>query len=119
MKYDYAEIIQTLKELGEAPLFKLSKRLNMNPKAVGKILTKLEEQSCVIRAKEACGAAGTVWAINPGKHFYYPKLKTAKLVEIEIKPDLAAQWLIPSKPHWEKRSIPIVRSIGLGVRQST
>ena len=45
-----------------------------------------------------------------------PKQKT---VEIEIKPDLAAMWLVKSKPHSVKRSIPIVRSIGLGVRQST
>ena len=42
-----------------------------------------------------------------------------KTVEIEIKPDLAAMWLVKSKPHSVKRSIPIVRSIGLGVRQGT
>jgi hypothetical protein len=40
-------------------------------------------------------------------------------IEITIKPDLAAMWLVSSKPPWEKRSIPIVRSIGLGARQNT
>jgi DNA-binding transcriptional regulator GbsR (MarR family) len=45
--------------------------------------------------------------------------KPIKTMSIEIKPDLAAMWLVSSKPQWETRFIQIVRSTGLGVRQDT
>lgn len=40
-------------------------------------------------------------------------------VEIMVQPDIAAAWVNPSLRPLGKKWIPIVRSIGLGVRQST
>lgn len=117
MRYDYYHILKTLEDSGEICAARLANKLQMNQMALYSVLRRLEKQLRVKRVKMGKGSVGTTWAVHAEADNYKPT--SGKCIEIQIKPDPAAEWLIPSRPHWEKRSIPVVRSIGLGVRQST
>ena len=81
------------------------------------------ESNGFLRSDGGSGARPKKWHITD-KRFditdckWEEQVKT-KTMEVTIKPDLAAMWLVESKPHWETKLIPIRRSIGLGAKPNT
>jgi hypothetical protein len=87
------------------------------------VALRLLESNGFLRSDGGSGATPKKWYVTD-KHFDVTNCKweeqlKIKMMEVTIKPDLAAMWLVESKPHWETKLIPIRRSIGLGAKPNT
>lgn len=101
------EIVQNNPGIKAAKVAKIS---GIRRAYVYALISELIEQGNLTRTGKVIG--------DKSKSFLLYTNQQTKCIKIQIKPDQAAMWLLKSKPHWETRWIPIVRSIGLGVRQS-
>jgi hypothetical protein len=112
---EMAELIYTyIKENQPATSTNVWKYCNASRQHTHSTLRFLEKEGYIYLLPES-GPKSMKWGTTDKKMEKPEQL----CIQIEIKPDLAAMWLQKSKPQWDKRSIPIVRSIGLGVRRNT
>ena len=124
VKADVLEVISNNEDVTNADITNV---LGISQSYVTMTLRELEEEGYIKRTFVGrkkhllWNATGKVFINEGNKRAAYgsKKCRERKTIQVEIKPDLAAMWLVESKPRWEKRSIRIQRSTDLGARQST
>lgn len=112
----YCELSRSLKRIDSKTL---AQELNICRQYASEILAELEKLGYIqlVDVNQNLKIYNTT-----GKKWQNKEIRSNQVphsVLIEIRPDIAASWVKPFLPHLEKKSIPIVRSIGLGARQNT
>lgn len=112
-------VLDYIEKNGIVTTSRVARAFKYTPKTTLKMLRRYESKGLIERVEAQTGAKSATWRRTEVTLQNWLAKNNKSTVKITIKPDLAAMWLRESKPHWETKSIPIVRSIGLGVKLDT
>lgn len=112
-------VLDYIEKNGIVTTSRVARAFKNTPKTTLKMLRRYESKGLIEKVESQTGAQSATWRRTEITLANWLAKNNKATVEITIKPDLAAMWLRESQPHWEKKSIPIVRSIGLGARLDT
>ena len=111
----YKQII-AMAEKSDITTADVCRKLHLDIHKAHHCLTRLVDMQALVK-NDSKGRKHRTWSIGWNKDLCLPNRAQ---VMVQIKPDIAALWLLPkSKHHWEVKFIPIVRSGEHGARRDT
>lgn len=116
VKHNHKAILDYMDRHGVVSTTGLARVFDCPPAKMGDLLHRFAHKGLITKLAPQSGSRSATWQRTNLSLQEWLTQFNHLTVEITIKPDLAAMWLVESKPQWAKRSIPIVRSIELGAR---